>query len=183
MVVASEGGLYLRTTVSEVNLDNVERGDILEGSSWETMSQFTATITEISYFPDTSSDSYAYYGSSNPNSSSYPVLARIEDGSGVSVSEMVEVKYQSKDSDKSEIYLSSPYIRSENGQSYVYKVGEDGLLKKQYVHTGVTSNGYVEIKSGLSTEDSVAFPYGKNVKDGAKVKSEDEDSFSGYGVG
>ena len=37
MVVASEGGLYLRTTVSEVNLDNVERGDILEGSSWETM--------------------------------------------------------------------------------------------------------------------------------------------------
>lgn len=183
MVVASEGGLYLRTTVSEVNLDNVEKGDVLEGTSWETMSQFTATITEISYFPDTSNSGYYYYGSTNPNSSSYPVLARIEDGSGLSVSEMVEVKYRQKDGQSSDIYLSAPFIRSENGQSYVYKVGENGLLKKQYVHTGVTSNGYVEIKSGLSRDDSVAFPYGKNVKDGAKVKTEDEDTFSGYGIG
>lgn len=183
MVVASEGGLYVRTTVSEVNLDSVEKGDTLEVTSWDGMTRANATITEISTFPDTSSDGYSYYGSSNPNSSSYPVLARLDDSAGMTVSDMVDVRYQEKESGESEIYLSSPYIRSENGQSYVYKVGENGLLKKQYVHTGVTSNGYVEIKSGLSTEDSVAFPYGKNVKDGAKVKTQDDDAFSGYGIG
>ena len=33
----------------------------------------------------------------------------------------------------------------------------------------MTSDGY-EVKSGVTEDDWIAFPYGKNVKDGAKVK-------------
>ena len=63
------------------------------------------------------------------------------------------------------------YIRKENGQSYVYIKGEDGLLKKQYVRTGKTLYGStIEVKEGLSIDDAIAFPYGKNVKEGAKTK-------------
>ena len=66
--------------------------------------------------------------------------------------------------------LDKAYIRSENGQSYVYIADENNKLKKQYIRTGATVWGSVEIKQGLSTENQIAFPYGKAVKEGAAVK-------------
>ena len=45
---------------------------------------------------------------------------------------------------------------------------------KQIVTTGRTLYGeYTEILSGLTQDDYIAFPYGKNVKDGATVKYPD----------
>ena len=47
------------------------------------------------------------------------------------------------------------------------------LLKKQYVVTGRTVYGSaVEIKSGLTEEDMIAFPYGKDVVEGALTTEE-----------
>ena len=67
------------------------------------------------------------------------------------------------------IYLENYYVRTENGnKNYVYIQGEDGMLKKQYVVTGKSIYGWaVEIKSGLSLDDNIAFPYGKSVAEGA----------------
>ena len=75
------------------------------------------------------------------------------------------------------IYLQKAYIRTEGRQSYVYKEGKNGRLTKQYIKTGETIYGqYVEVLSGITMDDNLAFPYGKNVKEGAKVQlSEDED--------
>ncbi len=167
MVVTNEGGLYLQTTVGELDLGTVEKGDQLMATSWQTSMEFTAEVTQVDYYP---TDAQDMYGNGNTNSSSYPVLARIEDASGLSPYEMVEVKFAKKETSGSSIYISVPYIRSENGQSYVYKRGADGLLKKQYVRTGATINEQVEIKEGLTNDDFIAFPYGKNVKDGAKTE-------------
>lgn len=172
MVVTSEGGLYLRTTIGELELDTIQRGDQITATSWETQNQFTASVTEISYFP-TTGDSYSY-GAGNPNSSNYPVLAHIDDTTGLSPYEMVEVQYIKPQAETDGIYLPVPYIRAENGQSYVYKRDGEGLLKKQYIRTGSTSNDYVEVKEGLSAEDYIAFPYGKNVKNGAKTEVSEE---------
>ena len=45
---------------------------------------------------------------------------------------------------------------------------ENEKLKKQEVTTGKTIYGsYIEIKTGLSEADYIAFPYGKGLKDGA----------------
>ena len=61
-------------------------------------------------------------------------------------------------------------MRDEDGKSYVLKAGEDGRLVKQYVQTGkILYGSSVEIKSGLSEQDRIAFPYGKTAKEGAKV--------------
>ena len=47
-------------------------------------------------------------------------------------------------------------------------MGQNGRLEKRFVTTGKDLYGsYTEILSGLTAEDLVAFPYGKNVKDGA----------------
>ena len=53
---------------------------------------------------------------------------------------------------------------------------------KQVVHTGRTFYGsLIEIKDGITTEDYVAFPYGKKVKEGAKVKKAKlADEYNGY---
>ena len=53
---------------------------------------------------------------------------------------------------------------------YVMKRGEDGLLMKQYIEVGKTSGEGYEILSGVTTDDYLAFPYGKEVKEGAKTR-------------
>ena len=55
---------------------------------------------------------------------------------------------------------------------------ENDKLKKQNVVTGKLLWGsYYEVKSGLSEEDYIAFPYGKTVVEGADTK---ESSSSDY---
>ena len=173
MVVESENGLYIKTSVSELNLDNVAVDQVIKCESYYTGEQFTATITEIDSFPS-DDDSGSYWGSTgNVNSSNYPVLAVVDTDAedGLTEYDDVSVTYPVTSAESSGgIYLDKAYIRSENGQSYVYIADENNRLKKQYIRTGATVWGSVEIKQGLSTEDQIAFPYGKSVKEGAAVK-------------
>ena len=77
------------------------------------------------------------------------------------------------------IYLQEDYVRTDDdGRSYVYKEGKNGRLEKQYVKTGQVLYGqYVEILSGVTMDDHIAFPYGRDVKEGAKVeRSENTDN-------
>ncbi len=69
-------------------------------------------------------------------------------------------------------HLSKAYILTEdNGQSYVYAAGSDGRLERRPVVTGKVLGGYIEITNGaVTTEDYVAFPYGKDVREGVKTK-------------
>ena len=63
-----------------------------------------------------------------------------------------------------------PFLRTEQGRTYVYVRGADGLLEKRYVTTGKSLWGsYTQILDGLTAEDYLAFPYGKQVKDGAQT--------------
>lgn len=177
LVVTSEEGLYLKSTVSELDLDSVEKGQTVSCTSWDTGARFYATITQIDYFPSSTESDY-YWGSGNSNSSNYPILAVIEDADGLSEYESVSVTIPTSDgSSTGKIYIEKMYIRSENGQSYVYIADENDLLKKQYIRTGTNSYGMVEIKEGLSENDRIAFPYGKNVKEGAKVVDSSNDEY------
>ena len=72
------------------------------------------------------------------------------------------------------IYLENPFLRTENGQSYVYVRGEDGNLEKRFVTTGKSLWGsYTEILSGITPEDFLAFPYGTEVKAGVPTVEAD----------
>ena len=64
------------------------------------------------------------------------------------------------DTDASAFYLYKPYIREDEGGSYVMKVGPDNRLYKQYLSLGksIYSGEYVEVKGGLTQEDYIAFP-------------------------
>ena len=89
--------------------------------------------------------------------------------------EWVEVSYSAgadsaADDGSNTMTIMKAFVREEENRKYVYIRGENGLLRKQYIVTGsLTDSGY-EILSGLSDTDWIAFPYGKNVKEGAKTR-------------
>ncbi|MCQ2537476.1 MAG: hypothetical protein MJ124_03660, partial [Lachnospiraceae bacterium] len=60
------------------------------------------------------------------------------------------------------------FIRNEGGRSFCYVVGENGLLEERTIQVGKSLWGsYTQIRGGLSLEDKIAFPYGKDTVAGA----------------
>ncbi len=179
IVVRADDGIYVKVAIDEMALDTVKVGGTITCTSMESGEEYEAVVKDISEFPVSSVDSYD--GMNNPNSSYYPVTAYIEDADGLKTGESVSVAYSAQSmgtSSEDMIYLQKAYVRTdeETKQSYVYKEGKNKRLKKQYVKTGKTIYGqYVEILSGVTLKDNIAFPYGKNVKEGAKVKISDNE--------
>ena len=176
IIVRADEGMYVNVDVSEMSLDTVKVGGTIYCSSWETGEQYEAEIVEISPYPSSgSADAYSYDGLSNPNSSYYPVVAYIKQADGLVTGETVEVSYNPQSmgtTPEDAIFLQKAYVRTDDsGRSYVYKEGKDHRLEKQYVETGTVLYGqYVEILSGVTMDDCLAFPYGKDVKEGAKTE-------------
>lgn len=168
LTVSGSEGLYVSGSLSELMLGEVEVGQTVYANSWESGMSFEATITEISTYPQENSNSW---GDGNPNVSYYPYTAYIENTEGLKNGEYVDLTMTSNVDNSNSIYLDKAYVREEDGKSYVLKADENDKLVKQYVVTGKTLWGQaVEIVSGLTLEDKIAFPYGKSAKEGVKVK-------------
>ena len=165
LVVTGDDGLYVKGTISELLLDDVPVGTVVSANSWESGMTFDATITEISDYPVSGNS----WGEGNPNVSYYGVhglyrgqLRAPQRG------EAVDLSISTNQSDGGGIFIEKAYVRSEDGKSYCMIADENNRLKKQYVVTGRTVYGSaVEIKSGLTEDDCIAFPYGKNAVEGA----------------
>ena len=168
--LSGASGLYISGTIGELDLDTVKVGQSVSAVNYMTGDTYEGTISEISNVP---SDSVNYYGDSNPNSSFYEYTAYIENPQNLKKGDSLELTIDtSSEGSDSGLYIDKSYVRTENGQSYIYK-DDNGKLKKQSVKTGKSLWGsYVEIKSGLTNDDYIAFPYG--VREGEKTKvSED----------
>ena len=168
--LSGASGLYISGTIGELDLDAVKVGQSVSAVNYMTGDTYEGTISEISNVP---SDSVNYYGDSNPNSSFYEYTAYIENPQNLKKGDSLELTIDtSSEGSDSGLYIDKSYVRTENGQSYIYK-DDNGKLKKQSVKTGKSLWGsYVEIKSGLTNDDYIAFPYG--VREGEKTKvSED----------
>lgn len=177
VVTVSGGGCYyVKATLSEFDLQKFTAGAQVRVESWGMNGMVTAegTIDSVSDTPTSGDD---YYGSSNPNTSYYSAMIAVAADAELQEGDYVTVYFgNSSQTDGNALYLEAMYVRTEGTRAYVYKRGEDGLLKKTYVSTGEQVWGYVRILSGLTEEDYIAFPYGKNVKDGAKTVEDEGES-------
>ena len=165
--VKSEDGYYVVGAVSELMLDTVKEGTKLSCTSY-TSGQFEAEIMDVSEYPVDSSN---YYGDNNPNVSYYAFTAVVDDKSlQFDTPDYVMVELQNSAADNGSMVLSKAFVKSENGKNYVYK-DDNGILKKQEIRVGATVDGGYDIiiKGGISSDDKLAFPYGKDVVEGAKT--------------
>ena len=176
LTIKSKEGYYVKGTVSELMLDQVKEGTILNCSSQN--GEFEAEVIDVSEYP-VSSDSY--YGNGNPNVSYYTYTATIPDKT-VKVSDEDWLTISLTNSAQSKgIVLDKAFVRSDNGVSYVYK-DDNGVLKKQVLSVGGNVNGgySVLVTGGITRDDKIAFPYGDTVKEGAKTKEVSSSEIYGY---
>lgn len=164
--VSGGGGYYITGALSELELDTIKVGEKVQISSWMTGASCEGEIVEISDYPTDNANSWS---DGNSNVSYYPFKVFVSDEAQLQEGDWVEMSYQNTaDSDGNTLYLESMFIRSENGKSYVMARGENGRLEKRWVQTGRNLWGsYTQIRGGLTTEDFVAFPYGRDVVEGA----------------
>lgn len=172
LTIAGSDGLYMRGSINELLLDTISIGTSVSALNWETGEMIVGEIVSIDNFP--LEDMHNYYNG-NTNSSYYGYVAKFEEGSE-NFNDLFYVELQIQESEYFEttntsFYMDKAYIRKDaDGKSYVLKQ-EDGKLVKQNVVVGKTLWGsYTEIKSGITQEDYIAFPYGKNAIEGVKTK-------------
>ena len=168
--VKSKDGFYVTGTVSELMLDQMKEGTLLQCTSYNSGS-FEAKVLNVSDYPVNSSNTN-YGGDSNPNVSYYTFNAEITDRSlQFTDQDYVTVSLKSNKLAEGSMVVMKAFIRTENGTSYVYK-DVKGTLKKQQITVGsiVNSGYYAVVTSGLKSDDLLAFPYGDAVKEGSKTK-------------
>ena len=165
--VSGGGGYYIDGAVSELELATVSVGETVQISSWMTGASCEGEIVEISDYP---TDNASSWSDGNSNVSYYPFKVFVSEDADLQEGDWVEMSYQntSGSADGNTLYLESMFIRTENGKSYVMVKGENGKLEQRWVQTGRSLWGsYTQIRGGLTLEDFVAFPYGRDVTEGA----------------
>ena len=175
--VKSSDGFYVIGSVSELMLDDIKEGTKLDCTSY-TSGSFEAEVMDVSEYPVTGN---SFYGSSNPNVSYYAFTAVVSDKTlQLEDQDWVTVNYEASATENSMV-IQKAFVRNDNNKNYVYK-DDNGILKKQEISAGATvDSGYsVIVKGGLSEDDLIAFPYGKDVKEGAKTKEVTLDQMYGY---
>ena len=168
LVISGGGGYYITASVGEYDREKISVGQEMDVMSYMDGMMYTGTVTEIG---DRPTEEYGW-SSGNNNISWYPFTVFVDASAELQEGDWVGVTYSTQDESAADAwYLEKFLIRRENGRNYVYKRGEDGKLAKQYIETGrLIWDEYYEIRSGLSREDLVAFPYGRDVTDGAECE-------------
>ncbi len=175
--IKSSDGFYVVGSVSELMLDDFKEGTKLNCTSY-TSGSFEAEVMDVSEYPVTGN---SYYGNSNPNVSYYAFTAVVTDKTlQLEDQDWVTVNYEASAVENSMV-IQKAFVRSDSSKNYVYK-DDKGVLKKQEISVGATVDGgySVIVKGGLSADDLIAFPYGKDVKEGAKTKEVTLDQMYGY---
>ena len=171
------GGFYMEGSVSELEKDNLQIGQEVTVNDWNTGMTYAGTVQSIGDFP--SQNGY-WNGMGNPNASYYPFTVFIDGSADLQEGNYVNVMYSTATTEQG-IYLENPFLRTEQGKTYVCVRGADGKLEKRFVTTGKSLWGsYTEILEGLTPEDLIAFPYGKTVVEGADTVESDLSELYNY---
>lgn len=166
IVISGGGGYYITGQVNELALDEIYVGQKVEVMSYTTGTYLEGEIKEISDIPYSG---YSYFGMGNPNTSYYPYTVFVQEEGTLKQGDYVQLKLIADQTESCSLYLMSAFILDENGKKFVYVANKDNKLEKRQISISGGVYDFMKIRSGLTSDDKVAFPYGKNVKDGAQV--------------
>jgi len=175
--VSGGGGFYIEGSVSELEKEKLKLGQEVTVNDWSSGGIYTGEVVSIGDFP---SDSDNWNGMGNPTASYYPFKAFVGEDADLQAGSYVSMSYSTASGEQG-IYLEKAFVRTEKGSSYIFVRGADGRLEKRNVKVGkVLWGSYYEILSPLGEEDFLAFPYGKQVRDGAPTVESDLSALYGY---
>lgn len=170
MKISGGGGFYVEGSVSELEKENLQIGQEVTINDWNTGMEHVGTVQSIGDFP--AAEGY-WNGMGNPNASYYPFTVFVDGSADLQEGSYVSVIYSTATTEQG-IYLENPFLRTEQGKTYVYVRGADGKLEKRFITTGKALWGsYTEVLEGLTPDDFIAFPYGKTVVEGADTVESD----------
>ena len=175
--VSGGGGFYVQGSISELEKEHVKPGQEVTINDWNSGQTYTGIIQSIGDFP---SGDDGWNGAGNPNASYYPFQVFVDGSADLEAGRYVSVVYSAAAAENG-IYLDNAFLRTEQGKSYVYLRGENEKLEKRYVTVGKSLWGsYTQIVSGVTAQDWLAFPYGKEVKAGAPAVEGDINELYSY---
>jgi|GEM_PF-89671 len=187
MVVSGGEGYYVKGVMSELDLNSIMVGQQVDIMSWFSNVQCTGEIVEIGIYPSTGDT--GFYPGGSLNVSYYPFTAYVGPEYTLMDGEYVEMTLNPQkgaNGGSDILYIDRAYVRADenaNGRSYVYITDpeNENRLQKVYIQTGKLLWGsYVEIRSGLTGGEYIAFPYGKDVKEGVKTQIQEQFDFFMY---
>lgn len=154
--------------VDELSLSNIAPGAVVYVYSYESGASFTATVQKIG---DRPAEEMQGYGE---NVSYYPVTCIADDTDvELKVGEGCGVTLMDANADEETFYLPMAFVREDSEGHYVF-ADKDGRLEKRYVKTGeILWGSEIAVRSGLTMEDSIAFPYGPTAHTGAHTQPGD----------
>ena len=174
MIVSATDEYFISGTIGEFYLDNVHVGDTVAVMSWDNGMSAEAVITDISDNPDTSEESNYYMGGGNTNVSNDSFKASFDRSSGIDLGAAVVVTITPDNVEAGGMYIPNFFIRKDSGGNYVMRMNDKNRLEKVYVKIGKSLWGeMLEVKSGLTMDDCLAFPYGNGAMEGIKCKKVD----------
>ena len=178
--VSGGGGYTVTCYVSELELDTIYEGQDVNVMSYQNGMSYSGRIVSIDKeYPAENADAWT---SGNNNVSWYPFQVFIDESAELREYDYVGISYEKAWEEIGQSwYLQKCFIRTENGKHYVFVQGDEETLEKRPVQTGKDLWGdYSEIKSGLTLEDKIAFPYGRDVVEGAKTVVAEPSELYGY---
>lgn len=171
IVLSGTSGYTVKASIGEMSLNKVSLGDSVELYCYDTGMYYNGTVTDKILIPASSGD---YYGG-GVTQTYYPIVITIDDAEDLEQGMYMEITLHNNEEEAgSSIYLPLAFVKRDNDNYYVMKE-ENGKLKKVYVKTGKIMWGEtIEVKSGISMEDYIAFPYASNVEEGTKTKHSED---------
>ena len=160
--ITEVGEYRIKSKISEMGVISagdsvIIRSRLNENETWK------GTVSTVDTEPESNqNNNYYSSGSSDNTASQYPFYVSLESSDGLKLGQHVYVELDNGQvpETKEGVWIDSFYISyDEDGNGYVW-VSENGKLKKRAVETGESdeSTGRVEITSGLSNDDYIAWP-------------------------
>lgn len=174
--VSGGGGYLIRGTVSELSLNSVQPGQKVNVSDWSSGGSYEGTVRSVSDYPTTGNS----WADGNSNVSYYSFTVSVDGSADLEQNSYVEMSYSAwSGGEEKGTYLLTSFIRREGNKSYIL-CERKGKLVKKYIRTGRSLWGmYTQVLGGLSPKLYLAFPYGKNVREGSATQHASIDELYG----
>lgn len=174
--VTGGGGYYIEGSVSETERDTIRLGQAVTVSNWGTGTSYAGTVTWIGAYPVEGEES----SGQDQSESRYPYRVFVDEQANLQEGAFVSMVCHGGEETENILYVENAFLVTEGKHTFAWIRDVDGLLQKRLLRTGISVDGYATpVYDGLLSSDYIAFPYDKNIREGAPTQITGTDGLYG----